>query len=822
MANLAIVVGVNRYANQRAFLKGGRRDSRKIRDRLLSPAGQNPPLTNDAVRSPVGAARLGSVIFSVLGLALLLWAGCASAANITPSVPAAATTNPGLAIAGVSGPEGLVVSTTATDFARPIQIINTSDETVRVVVELPNLIGPDSKPVQNSWTLAGKPASQATAEIKPLDSFGLELNGDLRAVGDYTSTISLIYGSKRYAVPVKITRNQSVPTVDVIGLDPVAFEGFTGPRSLRFSLKENAGMLVTLRAPTLLSLTRKSGDQSLQADYDSVEFSTIDGTGNLKKITDSLPIHPNASVQLEMRLVGLRGPGEYIGSLSFSSAAGSLPAKSFTMYLKRSIFTAAIFIALGVLISHLLRTWTKTGRPRLILMRRAVLLNEDLEKLSASLTDQPDQELINSFRQRLDRVRDDIGNGVATDVEPRLSDINAKLNLVTQWSNLRKRIATVQLPNTVDAARQDLDDVEGFLKADKIDSPADITTNSGKLTDAFKKIDDAVRGSMQAAINLTKTQAQTAKNGLAQARQNEFQNEVIAPLTDAEIEIAKTPPDADGARRLLNDARLAYARILSDDLDEKIRAIARPNAIPQDQWDKLIEAFRTSATKARTSIDGDAAVAAYEDTYRTYLQLLVRVATEVATELKARANADQSTQLDAALKNLEDAQGRINNSELDLAKQSYDSAQNAIDAAAKALTPAAIKMSFAPGGNRLQATMLSSASTLFCIRAIPGFERLAERRRSGWSSVKDIDRAITMRDRWVTVIVGLAAVVLGVHSIWMDNLSWGTSKDMFTAVLWGLGLHQVAGNVLFAKLDYDQLQNQLTGAKPTGGTNAAP
>ncbi len=794
----------------------------KIGDPLLNSAGGNLPLTNHAIRSPVTAARLGSTTSCVLGLALLLWAGCARAANVTPSVPAAATTSPALAIGGVSGPEGFLVSTTATDFTRSIQIVNTSDKTVSVLVELPDLIGPDSKPVKNSWKLDGKAGSPATAEIKPLDSARLELKGELRAVGDYTSTISLIYGGKRYAVPVKITRNQSVPTVDVVGLDPVAFASFTGPRSLRFSLKENAGMLVMLRAPTLLSLTRKFGDQNLQADYDSVEFSTIDANGELQKITDSLTIDPNASVQIEMSLAGLRGPGEYVGSLSFNSAAGSLPTKSFTMYLKRSIFTAAFFIALGVLISHLLRRWTKTGRPRLILMRRAVLLNEDLIKLSASLTDQPDQELLASFRQRLDRARDDIGSGVATDVEARLSDINGKLNLVTQWSNLRKRIEAVQPPNLADPARPILTEVENFLEANKTDSDADVNLNSGKLTDAFKKIDDAVRDSIRDEIIQTKTQAQTAKCDLAQARQNEFQNRVIAPLTDAETEIAKTPPDGDGARRLLNDARLAYARILSDDLDEKVGAAARPTAIPQDQWDKLIEGFGASVAKVRTSIDGDAAVAAYEDTYRTYLQLLVRVATEVATDLRARANADQSAQLDAALKNLEDAQGRINNGELSGAKESYDLAQNAIDAAANALTPASTKMSFPPGGNRLQATMLSAASTLFRIPAIPKFERLAERHRSGWSSVKDIDRAIATRDRWVTLIVGLAAVALGVYSIWMDNLSWGTSKDMFTAVLWGLGLHQIAGNVLFAKLDYDQLQDQLTGAKPAGGTNAAP
>jgi len=61
----------------------------------------------------------------------------------------------------------------------------------------------------------------------------------------------------------------------------------------------------------------------------------------------------------------------------------------------------------------------------------------------------------------------------------------------------------------------------------------------------------------------------------------------------------------------------------------------------------------------------------------------------------------------------------------------------------------------------------------------------------------------------VSIIVGAVAVFLGVFLLWMDNPAWGTYRDMAVAVLWGLGLHQVSGNALFAKLDLTALENQL-------------
>jgi hypothetical protein len=748
--------------------------------------------------------------------------GPLSAADNMGGMPTASA----LVVSGVGGPEGLVLSTTVSDFKRVVQIINTTNQAVSVKVELPELIGPDARPTHTSWTLDGKVSAQT--EVKPLGSIPLELSGYFRAAGDYTSTISLVYGEHRYAFPLKITRSQAAPTVDVVGLDSALLAGSSGPFVLRFSLKENGGNVVQLRAPTISSLTRKVGDRNVQARYDSVTFSAIDSsTGKLLPAFNSLTIEPNASVPIAMTLVGLSEPGEYAGSLVFSSNSGSLPSKPFTLYLKRSVILAIVLITVGVLLSHGIRYWTKTGRPRLILMRQAVLVNEDLEKLRASLVDPVDQNLLAVFRGRLDRVRDDIVLGIAKDEEARLNDINSKLNLVPPWSDLRKRIGSVQPPEAGGAAQATVKEVEKFLSDDTISKDEQIKTESDKLTQAFKTIDEEVRTAIKKAIDETKHNAQTAKSGLAEKRQGDFDDHVILALANADTEISKTTPDSDSARRLLNSARLSYARIMADDLDEKLSAITQPDAIPQDQWNIRMDAFRTNAAKARSATEGDVAMAALESAYRVYLQLLVSVAKVTADNLNVKAKEDQHKQsLQSALDDLAKAQNEINSGRLEVAKQNYDSARTKIDVVVKALTPTATVMEGAlgieraPGEIAPQLTSLATASRLLLLPRIPiglVYVRTAERYRGGWSTVKEIDQAITVRDRWVSVVIGIIAVALGIFLIWIDNLSWGTPKDMFVAVLWGLGLHQIAGNAVFAKLDLDQLVSQVTGAKPSGG-----
>jgi hypothetical protein len=46
------------------------------------------------------------------------------------------------------------------------------------------------------------------------------------------------------------------------------------------------------------------------------------------------------------------------------------------------------------------------------------------------------------------------------------------------------------------------------------------------------------------------------------------------------------------------------------------------------------------------------------------------------------------------------------------------------------------------------------------------------------------------------LLVLVVAVILGLQLLWADNPVWGSWTDVIIALLWGLGLHQVAGATL--------------------------
>jgi hypothetical protein len=680
-----------------------------------------------------------------------------------------------------------------------------------------------------SWTLDDKPGPSATSQIKPLQEAHIKIAASLPGTGAYQSTISLTYNDSRHVVPLKVTRNSAQPTISVQGLDAAAFDWCNNERTIHFSLKETSGIPVTLHHPALTALTRKTSEKTLQAPYTSAKVFRITKDKGEEEVGESFNVAANESVPMVLKLTGVNSPGEYNGSLDFSSVDGSLPAQTFGFYIKRSWLLCAILIALGVLASHWLRNYAKAGRPRLILGRRIVLLQMDINQLGDRLPEKEEKDILAFFRQRIDRANADIEIGETSKVEGVLDDINAKLNLVPLWSNLRTRLDAVRPPTDGDEARPALQKAKEFLIENDQAKTGEIKSMAETIRDAFGKIDLAVRKRLQGDIEQVKRLATDAKAVLSQVRQNEFDAKVLTPLAAAVTSTQKSPPDDVSARSLINDAGCAYASILANELEEKITLMSRPTGLEQAEWDGVIHEFKENVGKARSATGGAAAVLAYEDTYASYLKVLIRVALETLKEVQGRAGTAKKTdivqELARAMQLLEIALDRLRNREFNEAKESYNTAKNIIDDAVRTVPAAAQTMEYAPGqpGPRPQPSELFSASTIL---RLPGLANLGrfddpqERRQREWEQLDQIQSLVKTRDRFVSGSVAIAAILIGLYSIWSESLTWGSGKDMFAAIFWGLGVHQIAGNVLFAKLDLENLETQLTGKKAVGSGNA--
>jgi len=60
-------------------------------------------------------------------------------------------------------------------------------------------------------------------------------------------------------------------------------------------------------------------------------------------------------------------------------------------------------------------------------------------------------------------------------------------------------------------------------------------------------------------------------------------------------------------------------------------------------------------------------------------------------------------------------------------------------------------------------------------------------------NVGDIVRKMALYDVFFTLVILLISVLLGLKLLWVDDPTWGGAKAYMTALLWGLGLHQVSG-----------------------------
>jgi hypothetical protein len=231
------------------------------------------------------------------------------------------------------------------------------------------------------------------------------------------------------------------------------------------------------------------------------------------------------------------------------------------------------------------------------------------------------------------------------------------------------------------------------------------------------------------------------------------------------------------------------------------------------EWATLKNSFETNLKKVHETTEGAVAIRAYEDVYGAYLRVLIEVArkkldNEIQPLADTNGTQEQKDKLVQARQDLNTADVRLRNRELRESRASYEAAKTVLDEAAKWFPT--------PKPMGAAASARASLTSIPAMRLIPGlalteFTDTDERRNRDWFQLKDLKRKLINRDRIVTLIILVAAVGLGLYNIWVDNPAWGTAKDGFAAVLWGLGLHQLAGNLLFARLDLTQLAKDLTG-----------
>jgi hypothetical protein len=698
---------------------------------------------------------------------------------------------------------------------------------VRLVVY--DLIGP--QPATTSVKLKGQPIAGAAFVVPGNGEVPLQLSMNLPVPGTYKGALELIHGTSRDKYTFTVKRVEAKAPVTIRPIEAVrADTSPSGVARLRVVLEGTRSVPVTLDRPNIAALARKESDKvNAQAQIGSITFKERNPDKDLPA-GSAVALDGRTPKELEVEVRGL-DPGEYSGL--FTIGTNDLPPQesAFSIYVRRAWWIAGLWIALGVGLSWRLRAWALKGRPRLAAQRQLSQLMADIAATFREVNDATaaEKQVLNNFSERVGELYDAweraaaTATGTATDTLVR--EVSGKLSLFRQWVNLRRRFDAVQTPfPNLPQMRERLAAFEGRFLNPGVDDTlgpaiaqlgADLSTAlSQLLTARIESLDSDVK-----AISKT----EFGKPYLARLASD------VAPQLEEARTLAAVPERFSEAVAILENARLAYVRILASALNFQIPATT-PDAvrIPQADWDSVLTAVRQGAERARLATSSETAEAEYGRAFSVYMNRLLQ-----AMVLRLQAAPDKiahsSLKLDeqtALLERVKDAMTQAGQCSAEVANREFTAATDTFEKLRTAVLAIATRVE--AGGQNMglgepvvnsRAVIAAGAGLTVSSGPIAGaVESIPEGPPRFVLSVAEIDKRSKRNEAIFTLVVALISILVGVKLLWLPSPTWGDWADYVTAFLWGLGLHQVSGAAL-GQFDWGTMLGKWSGTG--GGANAA-
>lgn len=667
------------------------------------------------------------------------------------------------------------------DFQQIFTITSLNRAPTRLRVDAFPFAGPDGVTVETHWSLDGQPPG-TEIDLPGLGTATVVMNAMLPMTGTYTGGLALIYNNQRVPADVIVTRARPALPIEVAGLQTVKVDLGLGAQSdvaVRFQLNETGGQTVTLRPPDLNSLQIAGDNESAaQATYQGVQVSDVTGSA----LPDSFSIGPGETQDARLTIVGLQGAGEYSGTLRFTGPDYQPSVHSIKILAREGWWAAVFFIALGILLSSGIRYVTQTAQPRLNKQR---LIRELLDKLvevrgtTQDQTMESERAVLDQFITRLTQQFGAVSGEQDTTSEALVKEIEGKLPLWQRWVNLRRRIDVVQPPDLQTNLRAKLDPIGQQLR-------------EPSTTDQLKQIESAVQ---QLDTEIT-SEVKAALEKQIQALLTEMQGasaptEMLAKLHDVKLPLdsAQIPQ----AQAVLEETRQAYVAWQLKTLDDKVKA-ELPDFVDPTAWRTVQTKVMRQLNEARQQLPAQAehALQLYRQAYTDYLQglldqLQARADTQKANLPDLSASQETRSKLDMLLNGVTSAKEKLAQGNQDEARAGLEQAitiWNEIQGAPKAagaLGMRSLLMDIAGvlGWSAEPAVGEGTSTPLDALGKLPTLAALT--------------RQVRLVDAGLFIFTLVVAVVFGMQTLWLGALTWGGWNDYLIAVLWGLGLHKVAG-----------------------------
>ena len=690
------------------------------------------------------------------------------------------------------------------------------------------LIGPNGQSVEPRVRVSGRaravdgtPGRPAEAGVvhARVEGPGLiyvDLESDaLVAAGAYSGRVELRPANGAAAsAHLTVNRVRSGSPVRIDPLDSVhdvTYHPCGGATAIRVSLEETSGQSVTLNRPALAGFVRKEGAGRVQAADGVARI--VDDQG--KDVVFPLVLDPGAARLLSLELSPIHKPGEYTGSVQFSSPDYDVLEQSVTVMKKHSGCIAFLVIAVGIALSFAQRTFFSRTLPRKQQMRDASKLTLRLRDALGGFPALNDREQVASdwLTHEIKAIHDAADGKDAT--RARLKLASDKLNLFTQEVPARVLLDSVHPQAEADSYRQRLDAALGVV-LDPTATVKQCADSATTLRTIPTELFATVRGALKTRIDefLTAVQAQIADQTIRPELRQVLQHEVEAELkaSAVRLENAERLAQVEAERIVFDTVRGNYARILSRELRQVLAA--KPPEFPDAEWTRtqravgreLDDAERAAGTDPDSAIDDyNRAFAEYVHDAATMLNPLAQarsdaltMAPEDETQEQKDAREAKKTQYDVAvisvlngaLKKL--GQGNVREADVD-----YQEALSEYRSLAR--QPAHDRGMMAASPPQIAPRLLRAAA----FGPSPRADSLRPAVIDPATEIATIDHWVDTSQIVMLLLTLVVGTLTGLQTLWVGNPTWGGWDNITAALVWGAGLQQIAG------LSADQIMDAL-------------
>jgi hypothetical protein len=710
------------------------------------------------------------------------------------TVVVAKATDTGLRLEGADNGK-VTVDSLATEFERTFRVLSSARAATPVRLRVSPLTDPLSAQVPTVVTVDGRPYRGEELTVPAQGELAFTVSAELPVGGDHRGTVAVTYGGEPLLVDLSIRRTRVAPSVAVEPIATVQSRMRWGFRptdvDLRLLLRETNGQRVVLDAPALASLTRDARGGSVAARFDDVRL-LVGG----RPVT-AVRLEPSQALEVTLRIANLAEPGKYTGSLRVASPDGSALTSPIAILLHQGMLMAGLAILLGVLISVVLRWYLVSYRPALTSQLRLSRLAESLETALRQLVP-IEQELpvVAAVKEQIATLRLQYLRRERSG-EDDLTAAADKATGLPRWIRLRRRVGAAGDPP---AWTGQLSIIVAYLLADLTDPRrADLLA---KADAAFKSLEE------QTAPAATLTRALDDLSADAGSR----------PNVRAHIEAARAKMKDDRIQEAAGEyaqARLVLARELMAELDRITSAAqgAVPAGVDPAEWDALRSTVANAVKFVSTTAEPEEAESTYRDAARELLGTLIKGMGAAVVSLR---QSIKPATLDAGKEKLASAKDALGETDtawtagnLPEAQRRYEQTRTAYEEARKLILPAS-RM----GGKPLPATVAAPAVSAErqAWRYVPGTEA---GREPVLPSAHRIRGQRLVLDGATNVVILLVAVGLGLYLLFVPDAAWGGVEDWLTAILWGLGLHQI-GDSAFS--GFSGLRGQFARTGPPAAT----